>query len=295
MEIQKNFFSGTTFLQSVIELPDNFNQLESKLPIIVLCHGHSRHKNDGLDSLSRDLVNSGFATMRFDFRGCGQNAANRYHLYCATEWVDDLQNALSFAETIPFIDKTRIGIAGISMGAATAIYVGGIDMRIKSIVSMGGISDCKNWLQGVWERSGGDWQQFQEKISADHLKLSATGESTIINVLQMYNSTLAEQNEVIQESLFEPDVNCYLSMDSLFNLLKYRPIEKCSSINNPVFFAHGEDDTLVPISESQTMYDEISSKKKQLKVYKGVDHNIPRAIGRERVFKDIVQWFLDSL
>ena len=295
MEIQKKIFSGTTFLDSIIEVPDNFNQLKSKIPIVILCHGHSRHKNDGLDSLSKYLIQSGFATLRFDFRGCGQNAENRYHLYCSTDWVDDLQNTVSFVETIPFVDKKRIGVAGISMGASTAIYVSGIDQRIKSVVSMGGISDCNLWLRGVWERSGGDWQQFHDKIYADHLTVSATGESAIINVLQMYNSTVSEQDEVIQESLIDPDVNCYLSLDSLFNLLKYRPIEKCRNIHNPVFFAHGADDILVPTSESQAMYQRISSKKKQFKIYEGVDHNIPRANGRESVFKDIVVWFVDSL
>ncbi len=295
MKIDRIFYSNSVPLPATIEVPDTFANPGVKFPAVILCHGHSRHKNDGLDVLAENLLEEEIVTIRFDFRGCGEGAANRYHLYCASEWSDDLQNALSFAQSLPYVDDRRMGVAGISMGAATAVYVSGIDDRIRSAVSMGGISDCEAWLKGVWERSGGSWQEFLEVVKEDSIVSAATGMSKVVNVLEMYNSTSQERAGAVCEACTDKDVNCYLTLDSLMNLLKYKPIEKCQYIHNPIFFIHGEDDVLVPPMESQIMYEKVPTREKRIKLYKGVDHNIPRAAGREAVFKDIVGWFKDSL
>ena len=49
MEYQKHFFSGGTPRTITIALPSD--DLTVKYPAVILCHGHSHHKNDGLDAL----------------------------------------------------------------------------------------------------------------------------------------------------------------------------------------------------------------------------------------------------
>ena len=78
-------------------------------------------------------------------------------------------------------------------------------------------------------------------------------------------------------------------------MMSYRPIEKCGSIHHPIFFAHGEKDELVPAEESMQMYQAAASSIKKIKIYEGIDHNIPMDPNRQIVFEDISKWFKETL
>lgn len=294
MEHDGTFFSGGKPLPFILTLPDNM-QAEQKIPAVVLCHGHSRYNGDGLDNLAKRLEESGIASLRFNFSGCGVTSVRRYHLYCSTEWTQDLSCALSFLKKFPQIDLERIGTAGISMGACTVLFNAGEEQRVKSVVSMAGITDCGSWLEGVWERSGGDWTSFRHTLETEHALAAATGKSQLVNVLEMYNETAEAKAAVVQESLEEPDINAYVSMDSLFHLVNYRPIEKCAKVVCSALILHGSSDTLVPVENAQALFEAIPAAHKQLKIYDGVDHNIPRNALSDMVFKDIATWFANSL
>ena len=293
MEYQKHFFSGGTPRTITIALPSD--DLTVKYPAVILCHGHSRHKNDGLDALSQVLTGAGFVTARFDFRGCCDGHDQRYILNCATDWPEDLMNAISYIGTLPFIDKDRIGAAGISMGAATSVYVSGMDDRIKSTVSMGGIGDCFTWMRGVWEKSGGRFDDFLARLDRDRELTAVTGHSQVIHSLDMYNGTEEDKRNLLIEGFLNSDVNTYVTLASLRNMLYYRPLEKCPHIRNPIFFAHGGDDLVVPVEQSRRMYEAVASGRKQFKEYPGVEHNIPMDPNRMLVFEDMKQWFTETL
>ncbi|WP_394926628.1 alpha/beta hydrolase [uncultured Robinsoniella sp.] len=289
-----NFFYSCGVKKSIV-INVNEQSVDQKHPIILLCHGHSRHKNDGLDILSETLVEHGFCTARFDFRGCSSLDPDRYELYCATQWPEDLENAISYVSTIPCVDKNRIGVAGISMGASTAVYVSGIDSRIKSTVSMAGIGNCYEWMKGVWSRNEGDFPYFLRILEKDKEISAATGKSRLIHTLEMYHSSEEEKKNLQLDSFLNNDINAFVSLASLRNMMSYRPIEKCSSIHHPIFFAHGEKDELVPFDESLQMYQAASSAVKKIKSYEGIEHNIPMDPNRQIVFDDISKWFLETL
>lgn len=293
MECQKEFYSGNTLIKINITVPDIDNN--KKYPTIILCHGHSRHKNDGLDRLSEVLVSAGYVTARFDFRGCSGNSARRYILNCASEWPEDLMNAISYLTLFPFVDKERIGVAGISMGAATAVEVTGKDARIRSTVSMGGIGDCYEWLKEVWEADGYDFGEFLDRLDRDRALTAATGQTQVMNVLEMYHRNTEEQDELMRESFLDEDVNAFISLASLRNMLYYRPLDQCPKITCPIFFAYGGDDMVVQPKQSKNMYEAVSSAKKKLKEYPGIEHNMPIDPKRDLVFEDIKQWFEETL
>lgn len=296
MEIETSFYSNGVPLLSTINIPDSAGKDNRKYPTVILCHGHSRDRNDGLDRLAEVLGEKGFASIRFDFRGCGKNAVNRYNLYVASEMPDDILNALSFAESLPFVDADRIGIAGISMGAILAVLVGGSgDDRIKSIVAMSGMADCEKGLKAIYERKDGDWTAFLARIKEDGKIAAATGSSQLINRLEMYNESGEARKAGIMESLQEQGNNGYLTLQSVASFLRVKPIEKCESIKCPIFFIHGEEDELIPPKNSELMYEKAGTSSKKLKIYKGVNHNIPVCKEREIVFKDIAAWLISNL
>lgn len=293
MKFDRYFYSMGTALKAIVEMPDKLS--DKKYPCIILCHGHSRHKNDGLDVLSARLIQDNFITLRMDFRGCGREAAKRYQLYCGIEWPEDLISAVAYAKSIPEVDRNRIGVCGISMGASTAVYASGISKSIKSTVSMAGISDCYEWLKWVWEKNNGDFGEFLQRLEQDSIIAALTGNSQIVNSLDMYHMTEKEKLDLVGEAFECEDVNSFVSLNALSTLLRYKPIEKCSFITQPIFFLHGERDEIVPYRESENMYHAVLSEMKKIKRYQGVEHNIPIDSNREEAFEDIADWFVQTL
>ncbi len=50
-------------------------------------------------------------------------------------WMNTVQDALGFAATYPGVDAGRIGIVGISLGAALGLAVSSTDKRVKTLVT----------------------------------------------------------------------------------------------------------------------------------------------------------------
>lgn len=292
-------YSKTLYLHGIptdleICLPDEERGNE-KLPAVILCHGHSRHRNDGLQILAQTLSRQGFAAFRFDFRGCGEHAAQKYYEYCASEWPRDLVQAVNYVETLPFVDRERIGVAGISMGACTAVYTAGMDKRIKAVAAMSGIGDCYEWLQYVWNSQGGDFEKFVDSVYEQARISSATGSSCMVNVLEMYHMPKKDRADKIMEGVCDANVSEYIAWDTMQELLMYKPIEHCPYITQPIFFLTGGDDDLVPGEQSKKMYEAVASKRKLLKEYPGIEHNIPMDPKREIPFADIAEWFRENI
>lgn len=285
-------YSDGISLSAYVYIPETG---EEPFPAVILCHGHSRDKSDGLEALAQRLCQNGFVVVGADFRGCGCPAQNKYHLYCAHEWPKDLINIIYYVRQLSFVDAERIGVAGISMGAATAVYVSGIDGRIRSTAAMAGIADCGEWLKKVWENNGGDWGAFLDKVKEDKARSTVTGHSAVVPTLEMYHAPHAEQLELKREGFFNKGINAYLSLDSIESLLWYKPIEQCARIGAPIFFLHGGDDTLVDPENSKRMYEKAGAKSKKIQIYGGMGHNLPCDPQCERVFADITEWFLETL
>lgn len=287
MEYENKFYTGGFWKNITVGLPENGQT--APLPAVVLSHGHSRHRSDGLDALAATLNRAGYVTARFDFRGCGADA-RRYTLNCASEWPADLANAISYVSALPFVDRARVGLAGISMGAATSVYVAGMDRRVRSVVAMGGIADCYAWIEAMWKNADADFEGFLARIERDRELLALTGRSSIVSAVEMYMASEQEKRDLEQES-FLTGVNAYVSLASIRDMMDYRPIDHCPAITCPIFFAHGGADNVVPIAQSERMFSAVASEVKQFKVYEGIEHNIPQDPNRDVVFTDIVAWF----
>jgi esterase/lipase len=96
-----------------------------KSPGIILFHGFTGNKCEShfiFTKLARKLSKDGFSVLRFDFYGSGDSEGNFEEMTLLTEMKDG-EKALEFLKTFDFIEKEKIGICGLSMGAVTATYV----------------------------------------------------------------------------------------------------------------------------------------------------------------------------
>ncbi len=105
-------------------------------PILCICHGlpsgiPNPADDGGYPALANEFCDAGFATLIFNFRGCGASEGNLDIL----DWNRDLGAAISFLHSLEFADKTRTIVMGFSAGAAVAVCVAASDKRINAVVS----------------------------------------------------------------------------------------------------------------------------------------------------------------
>lgn len=104
-------------------------------PLLVMGGGWCYVKEIVMPHYAEALVQAGCAVLMFDYRCLGASDGEpRQHI---DPWmqIEDFRNAISFAETLPEIDRDRIGVWGISYAGGHVLIVGAIDPRVKCIVS----------------------------------------------------------------------------------------------------------------------------------------------------------------
>ncbi len=128
--------------EGVVAQPDNS---EDRLPAVVICHPHPLYggnMNNGVVlAVSDDLVEHGFATLRFNFRGVGSSEG--VHSKGELEHEEVLA-ALDLMKAWPKVDGRRIGLAGYSFGTRVILGSAALPKKVKAIAL---ISPSQGWLE----------------------------------------------------------------------------------------------------------------------------------------------------
>jgi len=107
--------------------------LRGRAPAIVVLPGRGRDFS-GLEWLIKPLAQSGYAVMAIGYRGIPV----RYYL----KDVEDARNAITYLETVPYIDPSRIGIIGHSRGGMAALMTAASgDKRVRTVVAASAPTD----------------------------------------------------------------------------------------------------------------------------------------------------------
>ena len=109
------------------------DETTDSVPGVVICHpgplNGGNMDNNVVLAVSFALVEAGFATLRFNFRGVGNSQG--IHSRGELEYQEAL-GALEFLGAWPGVDSTRLGLAGYSFG--TSIILGNVELQNKAQV-----------------------------------------------------------------------------------------------------------------------------------------------------------------
>ncbi|MFA7281246.1 MAG: alpha/beta hydrolase [Sterolibacterium sp.] len=105
------------------------------VPAIVMAHGFSGTKEMYLDKFAEVFCAAGFAVLVYDHRNFGASEGQPRHHIDPWRQVSDYRDAITFAGSIPGVDKSRIGIWGSSYSGGHVQVVAAIDRRVKCVVS----------------------------------------------------------------------------------------------------------------------------------------------------------------
>ncbi|MFO7967411.1 MAG: alpha/beta hydrolase [Archaeoglobaceae archaeon] len=131
MEKKVSFTSHGIRMRGDLHVPYN------SAPCIIALHGLEGDKDRGKwPAVASYFYESGFACLRFNFRGCGENEKSdgSFEDLTLSGRIEDYNAALNYVRSEQSIDRNRIGVIGSSMGGMVAI---GGKQKVNAVVTMG--------------------------------------------------------------------------------------------------------------------------------------------------------------
>jgi len=128
------FSSGSETCVGWFHLPEEMPK-NASLPVIVMAHGFSAVKEQGLDEYAKRFALAGFAVTVFDFRHFGASSGTPRGQLFPHDMVEDYRNAITWTCQQPGIDPERVGLWGASFSGGLATYAATVDRRVKVIVA----------------------------------------------------------------------------------------------------------------------------------------------------------------
>jgi alpha-beta hydrolase superfamily lysophospholipase len=103
-------------------------------PIVVMAHGLSGTRRDGLGPFAERFAAAGIAALLFDHRGFGDSGGAE-DLFEPSRQLEDWRAAIACARSLPGIDPERVATFGSSMGGGNALAAAAGDRRVAAAVS----------------------------------------------------------------------------------------------------------------------------------------------------------------
>jgi cephalosporin-C deacetylase-like acetyl esterase len=108
---------------------------DGPFPTLVMAHGFSAIKEQGLDEYATVFCQGGFAALVYDHRNLGTSDGEPRGEIIPYDQLRDYRDAITFALTLPVVDQEHIGIWGTSYSGGHVIVVAAIDRRVKCVVA----------------------------------------------------------------------------------------------------------------------------------------------------------------
>jgi fermentation-respiration switch protein FrsA (DUF1100 family) len=115
-------------LQGDLQRPES-----APYPLVILCHGFLSHKDGSkYRQLARVLAEGGIATIRFDFRGCGQSEGSLGESTVSGRWKD-LQQVIDQSGSLDGFNGS-LGLLGSSLGGYVVLLEASRNPVVRCVV-----------------------------------------------------------------------------------------------------------------------------------------------------------------
>jgi uncharacterized protein len=261
VEERVTYISDGLRIAAILQRPEGAR----RFPAFVLLHGFGSNKSGAWLKIAADLMATwGYATLRIDFRGCGESEGARARVICL-EQVEDTKNAVSYLQSRADIDATRIGVFGHSFGAAVAVYAGGVDKRIAAVVSSGGWGDGVKKFRKQHE-SPEAWKRFTDMMERGKRVRAETGQSIMVPRFDIVPIPPHLRGNLAPGSHLEFPFEV---VESMYN---FRAIDVVANIApRPFLLLHPANDSVTPTEQSVDLFN-AAKQPVDLHLFAEVDH-----------------------
>lgn len=233
-----------------------------KVPAVVICSGFGGNKcgkHRIFVTLGQKLAEQGIAVLRFDYRGSGDSEGD-FSAITLSNQVSDTLAVFKYLSSQSFVDSSRLGILGRSLGGAVAILSASHIPSIKSLVLWAPVFTSEPWY-ALWKAHQTD----------------------TMNTLQ---ETMLKKLPV--------EIPNFLFLQEFFSLDLAKELKKQAHVS--LLHIHGALDEVVKIEQSEGYKKsrEFSSESKFIVLPTG-NHDFSRSEDQVIALKETVDWFVKTL
>jgi uncharacterized protein len=200
-------------------------------PTVIALHGVTKNRTD-MVRFAIALAEAGINVLLFDGRGHGKSEG-RFVTYGFFE-KRDVEAAIDFAVLTKGVSDARIGLAGISMGAAITLQVAAANRRVRAI-----------WTDSPFASL--------TRVSMDRLRTWTKMSQRQLAPVMWVAMKVAERR-------------------GQFEVRAVDPLALAHRISCPVYLVHGDKDAIIGLDHSLSIFDALASTEKELWVIPGVAH-----------------------
>ncbi len=157
------FASGSHTLGGVLREPNG----NGRHPLVILAHGMGGLKEWTIPEVAAALVATGIATLAFDYRNFGDSDGLPREEIDHCGQIEDWRSAITFATTLPSVNRDRIGVWGTSLGGRNALAVAAVDRRLACVLAQVPAITVSPQMAAFMATGTGDLGKFYNVLAED--------------------------------------------------------------------------------------------------------------------------------
>ncbi|MBQ4427946.1 MAG: alpha/beta hydrolase [Oscillospiraceae bacterium] len=124
-----------TQLAADIFFPEHFDPSKN-YPAVIVSHPHGGVKEQSGGLYAQELAKAGFIGFAIDLSSNGGSGGSARHISTPEGHVEDIQAAVDYLGTRPFVLRDGIGLVGVCASGSFAVAAASTDMRIKAVAAV---------------------------------------------------------------------------------------------------------------------------------------------------------------
>jgi acylglycerol lipase len=247
----------------------------SPLAVVIIVHGVAEHSSR-YAQFATFLVSKNLAVYAFDHRGHGKSPGQKGHVEHFSYFQRDLECFVDLVRG--FHPGKEVFLFGHSMGAVISLtYVEECPHQLAGLVLSGTALRIRPHLPLVFK--------------AALLPLAAAFPRAPFSKLD--SSTISRDREVVElydhdPLVFRGKLTTRLAVELVWQM--HRVENRLPQVKLPVLIVHGGQDHLSFPEGAQLVFDKVSSKDKEVKIYPRLFHEILNEPENQMVMEDIYAW-----
>ncbi len=265
-------------------------------PAIIISHGFSAVKEQGLHEFAQAFCDKGFVVLVFDYRFLGASDGAERGRIIPQEQHDDLRAALDWIAAQDFVDSSRIGMWGSSYSGGHTLFLAAVDPRVKAVVAQVPAIALARSLVHLSGKEGFD--MLLGMLAADHAARNGGMPGGVIPVTAPVGQPCVLPGDDAHR-WFAKDGGTWLNqttLESVARMAEYLPAALIDLIApRPVLIIAGESDALIPIEQVRDAFAR-AGEPKALKEYPCGHFDVyPGERFHAQAVADASEWFATHL
>ncbi len=145
IETEETFTSGGARCAATVYRPEG---VTGPTPVIVMAHGLTLTRHDGIPAFARHFAATGYTVMAFDYRHWGDSDGHPRGWFSFSRQQCDWRAAVAFARQMDGVDPGRAALWGFSMAGGMALKTAAADPQIAAVIAVCPVTDGRAaWLE----------------------------------------------------------------------------------------------------------------------------------------------------